>query len=296
MLLRHRRRVAQPAQDRGSSRQAPRSAGQRRVAGAARIVGGRTAWRRAAGPARGAANTLGDPVDPIPEGAGCFTGIDRVPAVREAEGVHGPDPMARSGRTGIAARMAEPCGSRSSGMSASSWRPGGSVLCDPWFTPAYFGSWFPFPATTGSTRRGSPRPTTSTSRICTATTSIRTGSRATSTSARQVLLPEFGVAVPRTGAAVDRVRRTSCATRARRAGRPRRPRGDDPRVDGARRRPARRLARSCSTTARRGCSTRTTPVPAIPTRCGRSARSTRSSLQFSGAIWYPIVYDFPPTS
>src|SRR5579862_6425025 len=21
----------------------------------------------------------------------------------------------------------------------------GSVLCDPWFTPAYFGSWFPFP-------------------------------------------------------------------------------------------------------------------------------------------------------
>jgi UDP-MurNAc hydroxylase len=22
---------------------------------------------------------------------------------------------------------------------------GGSILCDPWFTPAYFGSWFPFP-------------------------------------------------------------------------------------------------------------------------------------------------------
>ena len=22
---------------------------------------------------------------------------------------------------------------------------GGSVLCDPWFNPAYFGSWFPFP-------------------------------------------------------------------------------------------------------------------------------------------------------
>src|SRR5690242_18688005 len=21
----------------------------------------------------------------------------------------------------------------------------GSILCDPWFTPAYFGSWFPFP-------------------------------------------------------------------------------------------------------------------------------------------------------
>jgi len=26
---------------------------------------------------------------------------------------------------------------------------GGSVLCDPWFTPAYFGSWFPFPRNDG---------------------------------------------------------------------------------------------------------------------------------------------------
>ena len=25
----------------------------------------------------------------------------------------------------------------------------GSVLCDPWFTPAYFGSWFPFPDNSG---------------------------------------------------------------------------------------------------------------------------------------------------
>ena len=25
----------------------------------------------------------------------------------------------------------------------------GSVLCDPWFTPAYFGSWFPFPRNDG---------------------------------------------------------------------------------------------------------------------------------------------------
>src|SRR5256886_17659028 len=25
----------------------------------------------------------------------------------------------------------------------------GSVLCDPWFNPAYFGSWFPFPANDG---------------------------------------------------------------------------------------------------------------------------------------------------
>src|SRR3954447_17612187 len=26
---------------------------------------------------------------------------------------------------------------------------GGTVLCDPWFTPAYFGSWFPFPRNDG---------------------------------------------------------------------------------------------------------------------------------------------------
>ena len=25
----------------------------------------------------------------------------------------------------------------------------GSILCDPWFNPAYFGSWFPFPANDG---------------------------------------------------------------------------------------------------------------------------------------------------
>jgi len=26
---------------------------------------------------------------------------------------------------------------------------GGTVLCDPWFSPAYFGSWFPFPRNDG---------------------------------------------------------------------------------------------------------------------------------------------------
>ena len=25
----------------------------------------------------------------------------------------------------------------------------GSILCDPWFNPAYFASWFPFPANDG---------------------------------------------------------------------------------------------------------------------------------------------------
>ena len=25
----------------------------------------------------------------------------------------------------------------------------GSILCDPWVNPAYFGSWFPFPANDG---------------------------------------------------------------------------------------------------------------------------------------------------
>jgi UDP-MurNAc hydroxylase len=35
---------------------------------------------------------------------------------------------------------------------------GGSVLCDPWFTPAYFGSWFPFPRNDGLDRRRYQRP------------------------------------------------------------------------------------------------------------------------------------------
>src|SRR5690349_4013432 len=53
----------------------------------------------------------------------------------------------------------EPCGSRASARSPREWPAmrltflghagwlahtrGGSVLCDPWFNPAYFGSWFP---------------------------------------------------------------------------------------------------------------------------------------------------------
>jgi UDP-MurNAc hydroxylase len=35
---------------------------------------------------------------------------------------------------------------------------GGTVLCDPWFTPAYFGSWFPFPRNDGLDRGAIPAP------------------------------------------------------------------------------------------------------------------------------------------
>src|SRR5829696_259487 len=35
---------------------------------------------------------------------------------------------------------------------------GGSVLCDPWFTPAYFGSWFPFPRNDRLERAAFSRP------------------------------------------------------------------------------------------------------------------------------------------
>ncbi|HET9730050.1 MAG TPA: Rieske 2Fe-2S domain-containing protein [Acidimicrobiia bacterium] len=35
---------------------------------------------------------------------------------------------------------------------------GGSVLCDPWFTPAYFGSWFPFPRNDGLDPHAFSRP------------------------------------------------------------------------------------------------------------------------------------------
>ena len=60
------------------------------------------------------------------------------------------------------------------GMPGCSWRPrSGSILCDPWFNPAFFGSWFPFPDNDGLDRAGSASPTTSTSRISTTTTSTR---------------------------------------------------------------------------------------------------------------------------
>ncbi len=35
----------------------------------------------------------------------------------------------------------------------------GSILCDPWFSPAYFGSWFPFPANDGIDPRSIGSPT-----------------------------------------------------------------------------------------------------------------------------------------
>jgi len=35
----------------------------------------------------------------------------------------------------------------------------GSILCDPWFNPAYFGSWFPFPANDGIDPRSIRNPT-----------------------------------------------------------------------------------------------------------------------------------------
>ena len=51
----------------------------------------------------------------------------------------------------------------------------GSILCDPWFVPAFFGSWFVFPRNdqlpTELLERRSSTPTTSTSRTSTPTTS-----------------------------------------------------------------------------------------------------------------------------
>jgi L-ascorbate metabolism protein UlaG (beta-lactamase superfamily) len=46
----------------------------------------------------------------------------------------------------------------------------GSIVCDPWFVPAFFGSWFVFPATTtcpSAAATPSNGRTISTSRICT---------------------------------------------------------------------------------------------------------------------------------
>ena len=35
----------------------------------------------------------------------------------------------------------------------------GSVLCDPWFNPAYFASWFPFPSNEAIDREALANPT-----------------------------------------------------------------------------------------------------------------------------------------
>ena len=172
---------------------------------------------------------------------------------------------------------------------------GGSVLCDPWFTPAYFGSWFPFPRNDGLDPAGvllarlplhlapAPRP-------------LRSGVARSPRrqAARACCCPTFGVPflerelraigfehfVPHPHGETARSRRAARSTILA--------------FTDAGRRPARRLAASCSTTARRACSNQNDARPGDPDELRALGPFDAQIVQFSGAIWYPIAYDFPP--
>ena len=169
---------------------------------------------------------------------------------------------------------------------------GGTVLCDPWFNPAYFGSWFPFPRNDGldPARCSSPDylyvshlhhdhfdPGWLAEHVDRNGEGAPAGLRARP---------------PRAGVARDRLSRLR-PHRAREAGAARRARGRDPGDDRTRGRPCRGLGPGARGLDRAACSTRTTPAPVTSTSSRRSGRSTRHFTQFSGAIWYPMVYDFP---
>ena len=169
---------------------------------------------------------------------------------------------------------------------------GGSVLCDPWFTPAYFGSWFPFPRND----RLDPRPVLRSRlpvHLPPPPRSLR--SRVARRARRQAgpgAPPRVRDRSARTRARARSASTTSCVlgTASRR---PRRARRDDLAMTspadgplGDSRHRARRRHRPAS-------STRTTRVPATSTSSARSGPSTRRSCSSPGAIWYPIVYDFP---
>ena len=70
----------------------------------------------------------------------------------------------------------------------------GSILCDPWFVPAFFGSWFVFPRNdqlADELLERIERPTTSTSRTSTPTTSTSLGCAAHLRRDIPILLPGY---------------------------------------------------------------------------------------------------------
>ena len=169
---------------------------------------------------------------------------------------------------------------------------GGSVLCDPWFTPAYFGSWFPFPRND----RLDPRAFSSPDYLYVSHLhrdhfdpewlAHHVDKRA------RVLLPDFGVALlerelraigfehfvrTRHGEPVelDGLTATVLAFTAPADG----PLGDSLLVldDGH----ARVLDQNDAR-------------PGNPDEVRALGPFDAQIVQFSGAIWYPIVYDFPP--
>ena len=168
----------------------------------------------------------------------------------------------------------------------------GSIVCDPWFVPAFFGSWFVVPAQRPAADAGllarSSGPTTSTSPTSTPTTSTSRGSREHVDRGITVLLPGYPTASSSARCAAlgftDFIRTGT-------TGRGARPRRARPSPSTSRRRsPTARAAtrRSSSTTATSASSTRTTAAPRPRRPAPPTARSTCtgcSTAARSGTRW-----------
>ena len=170
----------------------------------------------------------------------------------------------------------------------------GSVLCDPWFTPGLFRVVVPV-SPQRPARPGRVRPARLPLRLAPAPRPLRS----------RVPGPRTSTRAPGCCSRTSRRRSSSgsCAalgfTRLRAArthGEPvdaRRARGDDLRDDRARRRAARRLGARARRRRRRGCSNQNDARPGDPAPLQALGPFDAHFVQFSGAIWYPIVYDFP---
>ena len=167
----------------------------------------------------------------------------------------------------------------------------GSILCDPWFLPAFFGSWFVFPRNDQLPTELMERiehPTTSTSPTSTPTTSTRRGSPTTSTAAPRSCIPGYPTRELerriRSLGFDNIIRTTDGQELALGPNLTRR----HPRRDEHHRRARRRLGAGRQRRHRRGSSTRTTAAPTTSTRCAPTARSICtgcSTAARSGTRW-----------
>ncbi len=169
---------------------------------------------------------------------------------------------------------------------------GGSILCDPWFTPAYFGSWFPFPRNDGLDRAAFSAPEyLYISHLHRDHFDPEWLARHVEKSTR-VLLPEFGVPI------LERELRALgfehfVHTR----------NGEPTDLDGV------SVTILAFTTPADGPLGDSLIVVDDGTACVLNQNDARPGdpdvlralgpfdaqiVQFSGAIWFPIAYDFPP--